>query len=347
MATIYVDQGATGANNGTSITDAYTDPNSITQSAGDIIRIVEGTYNITWTLQGSGTSSAPVKVVAINSSDVEYGYGDGAKVIFDAQSTRAYGINANTFEEYIWFNVGVINSTANGFDSGGAVVDNHMFNDCEFSNNSNAGIGVSFRFGQFIHCLFTGNDYGLMQNSSCSLIDCCFKNQTVYDVQGGLSQFITRCLFVGSPIGVYYVTSSSNAIVKCCTFVGYTTAALSNGGLGLLVQDCMFHSCAINVENIGSADMLIKDNNSTYNATSTDPTTGRVTEIRPYIVESSDPFINKAGGDYMLTAGSLSRNLERKYDSNNTSYFANGALEPEEAASSGGIFTPKQRIHGV
>ena len=91
-ATIYVDTAATGANNGTSWTDAYTsiqaavDSAAFTATSDATILVASGTYNelVTLAADNGGASGAPNRIQANTS---------GA-VVINGGGTRANGIAA-------------------------------------------------------------------------------------------------------------------------------------------------------------------------------------------------------------------------------------------------------------
>ena len=347
MADWYIDDQAVGANDGTSWSDAYTDPNSGTYAAGDNVYVRNGPYNLLWTITDSGTAVSPIKIIGCDSSGDPIGagspYGSAGTVWFDGQSTRANCIEAGTEDNLAFYNIGCRNATGVGLNATLWQTQYYLF-DCEFSNNGVGGVsGLSLAI--IARCKFQNNsEYGCLIYKSY-IVDCFFSANLVYCVfVGSTGVFVDGCVFQNSPIGVS--ANSAETHISNCTFFNCTDAGVRNLNTHLYVDKNLFHSCDKEYKDGNSGDQVFWDRNYKYNITNPNDISGSFHEVIPDVTLSTDPFVDAAGGDYKLVPGTEARGIETYFNANNSSFNAAGALEPEQA-SGGGIFTPKQRIHGV
>ena len=182
MATYYVDPAASGSNNGTSWTNAWTGmqlaidgTNGTQPAAGDTI-YMRGTETLTVSIDMDGNSgdmtSGWIKWVGVNASGVE----DGTRYVIDGinlPSTSGSGLNYSSYgTDYQQFhNIEIKRCYFHGISmsSNSGVNGLHAVN-CSFNNNGRAGwsgAGLSFGFNtpnyaSFYHCQFNDNaQYGV------------------------------------------------------------------------------------------------------------------------------------------------------------------------------------------
>lgn len=311
MAIKFVDSTATGSNDGTSWTNAYTSLNTAISAAnhapGDQY-LVSGTFNETVTIAEAATLGS---TTIIQGDDKSGGAGVGVAADFtiDGQSTRtncldtSLGAGTNTY--YCFKNMICTGATADGAELGNL---RHItFKDCDFHNNGGYGYdgnnsGHSFErcsfysntsvgcragvSGSYVFCKFYSNGgVGCVPNGG--LLYCClFYNNTGIDIQDGSTAgaiYIVNCTIDGDG-------KTSNGIVFANSHRGHTllnTIVDNVDGIGGVAIDG------------GSSDLgevaissynCVSNNTTNYNNAAT--FTGEQT--------TSPGFTNQASDDYTL-----------------------------------------------
>ncbi|RME05942.1 MAG: hypothetical protein D6816_08290, partial [Bacteroidetes bacterium] len=258
-ATIYVDASATGANDGSSWTDAYTDLQDALSAAvsGDDIWVAAGTYKPTSTTDRN-ISFSMKNGVAI------YGGFAGTETTL---SQRDWTANSTILSG----NIGTSAVTDNSYhvfyntsNDATAVLDGFTISDgyANGGGNNNYGGGMcNDKASPTIkNCIFSSNNayYGgalynvgtSSANASPSLISCAFKGNLAFYYGGALynqnycSPAITNSLFSGNKAngnygGAVYVYSGSPTITNC-------TFAANNGSNGGAIYQ---YNATTNVKN--------------------------------------------------------------------------------------------------
>jgi len=177
MTTYYVDPAATGSNNGTSWTDAWTSLQSAadTATAGDTV-YCRGTQTLTATIDfdtntGDNATNGPVKFIGCNASGVV----DGTRFVLDGNSAATYCADITGDVDYLYFGFFEFkNATSNGLTGTTTYSNGNIFIGCSFNNNGGSGCYTYYmRSCVFIGCTAYGNTlhgfnraYGIIYLSS-------------------------------------------------------------------------------------------------------------------------------------------------------------------------------------
>jgi len=193
MTSYYVDPAASGSDDGSDWTDAWTSLQSAadTAIAGDIV-YCRGTQTLTATIDfdtNAGTSSSVIEFIGVNSSGVR----DGTKFVVDGNSAVVHCINGSTTPNYVnFYNFECKNATSNGCDWDS---DNGMWCDSSFNNNGSRGMSSYDSNYMFIRCSFNNNNEGLYSYYSQKYLFCTFIGNTGDGICGYNGRFVYGCIF--------------------------------------------------------------------------------------------------------------------------------------------------------
>ena len=222
-ATWYVDPAATGNNDGSTWTDAHTDPNWTVDSvaAGDSV-LLRGTYapsgvyfNINAT---AGTGAARIKWIGVNAAGVD----DGTPFLITADN---YGI--------------------------GVVQPYNYLKNFEISGGSNNGIYINYGDNIFHNFYVHDCARGVGDKYYTLFYKCSFRNNTSYGITGLNSSFAVLCEAIGN--GSYGIGTTTMAGVVGCVNHGNALEGIYVEGRDypLLI---MHNTCDKNADGIGDSD---------------------------------------------------------------------------------------------
>jgi parallel beta-helix repeat protein len=296
--TIFVNASATGANNGSTWTDAYTSLQSALNAAtsGTTIEVAKGDYspgaNATDTfrlidgvtlqggyLSGGSTPSPSVNVTKLDGNDVNYhvvtGSGTNSTAVLNGFTITGGNADAGG-DSNSGYGGGMIDvsgsptitactfvgNTANSIDGGGGMANissSPTVTNCTFSGNT---------------AIDQGNGGGMynFNASSPSLTGCTFSGNTANGAGGGMdnadssSPTLSQCNFVGNTAtgtlggGGMYNSDSSPALTDC-TFSGNPSES-SGGGMGNDSSSPSLTNCTFSKNTATDGAGLINQNSS-------------------------------------------------------------------------------------
>ena len=362
MADIYCDSAATGANDGTSWTDAYTSIEAaaiLAATAWDTVHIsASATYSpaATLTMTGVGTSSNPAKVIGYNQTGK---VNDGTQVVIDGGSSVNNGMVLGTGQDYFHIsNLYFSNFTSEGF-RGAATTDG-----CFMDNVSASGaiVGLAgFRFSVWNNCHSWGNSSHGWWNvdDRCKLIEC-----SAYDNGGD---------------GFLFNVSKGTMFVNFLCYDN-TLNGVSLSGNSLVVGGAFFSNGGDGID-VSRADVTVTGArllaNGAYGITNTST---NLTVLSTYIPAGGESLANTSGptnGTLYTMSSSLNLNdlvgtdadggvvdstttppnlntastatlysSEVDMDGTNKAYKTAG-LSPDANSAGGGVFIPRIRTHNV
>ncbi|MFC1991695.1 choice-of-anchor Q domain-containing protein [Chloroflexota bacterium] len=236
--TIYVDNSATGANNGTSWADAYTSLQSALGPAvsGDEIRVAQGTYKPSVEVGGTGDRYKCFQLK--NDVAIYGGYAGYGKPDPDAR-------NISTYPTILSGNVGTYSSGDNSY---------HVFYHPDGTNlNNTAVLDGCIIIGGNANALSNPHDQGGgMYNWACepTVTNCSFITNTASNGGGGMfnlfsTPILTNCSFITNTASLFgggMYNFECAPTVTNCSFID-NIAGFSGGGIGNDVSSPTLTNC--------------------------------------------------------------------------------------------------------
>lgn len=219
MSTYYVDPAATGAADGSSWADAWTDLQIAvdTAVAGGII-YCRGIQTLTTQIDidtNSGNyTSGYIKIIGCNES----GDNDGTRFVLDGNSAATFCLNFSGREYIILENIECKNATSHGIDDGSSANNYIYFINCSFHDNGGSGVIIYYiRYSVFFRCAFYNNTSDGVTDVNIGMIFlfCSIHDNGSHgiDAYAGYDALIYGCLiYDNSGNGVY---QGSPAILHC------------------------------------------------------------------------------------------------------------------------------------
>ncbi|MDY0348854.1 MAG: YDG domain-containing protein, partial [Tenuifilaceae bacterium] len=310
---VYVNQSASGSDNGTSWVDAYTSlQNALTSaSVGDELWVAAGTYKPT------GTTDRNVSFVLLQDLGL-YGGFNGTETSREERDWRA---NATILSG----DIGTIDdNTDNSYHvvlgpNTGATLDGFTItrgNATGAANNMGGGMFNTSGPIRIENCTFTNNhagEGGALENNFCpspnTIVNCIFKDNTATMASGGISNHntpahIISCLFVNNTAdntfgaAIYNWGSGSTSQIINCTFtensgpVGCGT--IHSRGVTSTAQNCILWNNDTE-DIIGTNGGGTNLSNSCIEQAGYAGSNGNISE---------NPLFRTAGSDYRLQNGS-------------------------------------------
>lgn len=242
MAEYYVDPTATGNDDGTTQTDAWTSlqraidgTNGTQPVAGDSVRC-RGTETVSARTDSDGNSgdltSGYIDYIGVNSSWVE----DGTPYTLDADNNSIDVINLVS-DQIRWRNFRFTNTSGSGNDavnvSGYAGCYDNEFINCDFDNCDDGFMTgpAGSRRTSFYRCRFYDNrGYGIVNS-------------------GNINEFIfSWCSFYNNGSGGVFAENTYNVryIARNCLFVNNTGNGIKTGTEQSFFFNCIFHGNSLN-----------------------------------------------------------------------------------------------------
>jgi predicted outer membrane repeat protein len=317
-AQIYVVETSSGAHNGTSWADAYTDLQTAIYEAdaGDTIWVAQGIYKPFIDTLGNLPPLPTSRSFWLKNGVVIYGGFNGTETSLgqrdpvNLKATMEGEITPGVFAEHVLHVYGTIDSTAilDGF-----IVQNGKSTDTSAEKN---GSGVMLRGSAgFYNMVFKDNEsYNqggaiYAQNSSSLFVRCRFESNTVLSYDGGACNFVYsdikmyNCIFDGNQaarFGGAITTVESNLLVQNGTFFansgGTNMFQFSTSGT-IDLKNCIFHS--------NSAPLVMGTSGATANfLDGLMPQDNNWLILCPTCIAATPTYTNIGAGDYSLAAGS-------------------------------------------
>jgi hypothetical protein len=347
---------ATGANNGSSLADAYqTWAAAMTAvSAGDTIRVPWGTYNTgeTLNINKAGTSYTSRITITAGTTDgsrnltTEEMISQNKKVVIDGSSSMSNGVHATLFDFVSTYGIDVINTTSHGW-----LFDTNIGYDfvmCGGGAGNCTGNGVN------------GNTYA----RGMHVCGCNFRNFTDIAIICDDALMVSHSIFKNARIAVRatdYMDLSKNVFDSCGGF--YTVYCTRPGAK---MENNVFYNCTngaiftsdyvsikfnrfVNTTNecinlsAGADDGVHIIGNAYYNNGSKYVVNGSIGLLLNEIDMTGHGMINPAGGNYMSDPATDEARIQHYIDSINSAYTTGGL--PPEIGSGGGTqyhFRPGQ-----
>ncbi len=243
MTTRYVDNDASGADNGTSWTHAY---QTIQQAidnvaAGDIVYCRHSSSSqetlgaaLAWDGTSGDETSGMVQFIGCNSS----GTNDGTRYVIDG-SSQTYTNAADATDFWHLENLEFKQMSGPGF-GGTNSPDRFVFINCSFNNNATYGVDCTqLQFGTFYRCTsYENGSDGLNKGAGIELFFCSFHSNTGYGLNAGGTwgtTIMSGCLvYDNGDMGLYQI--SDGAVIINSVIDGNATGGIKlHGASGDLI----------------------------------------------------------------------------------------------------------------
>lgn len=276
MTTRYVDPAASGANNGTSWTDAWTNIQSAfdTATAGDIV-FCRGTQTLTITIdvdtQAGDATNGYIKFIGCNAG----GSVDGTKFVLDGNSAATYCLSFAGTSDYYWIeNFELKNATSHGYYAPAegdynVLINNISHNNggdgfyiigavttvilCNAYSNSSDGFLLGAASIKLIFCAsYNNSGYGINTSSSYIygiIYGTIIHNNTTYGLENPDSEFVMlNCVIDGEATGVL-MGSDNRYIFLGNRITNNTTGINFNSKIGIAGWNYFHNNSTADVSN--------------------------------------------------------------------------------------------------
>jgi hypothetical protein len=242
MTTRYVDPAASGANNGSSWINAWTNIQSAfdTAVAGDVV-FCRGTQTISArvdidTNQGN-TTSGFIYFIGCNAS----GTNDGTRFTIDGNNAAIDGLYMNSDLSYVWLeNIGVTRCGGYGFYNNSGAGTKWVMNNCAFNYNGSGLRTMGLSRSTYFRCVARNNtNYGFALMGTVNLmLACCIHHNGSHGVNCNGSApgiLLHNLIYKNGGDGIYEHAGASGVALI------YGNTIDSNGGNGILISSAASH----------------------------------------------------------------------------------------------------------
>lgn len=346
MAIIFVDSTASGDNNGTSWTHAYTSLHTALQNAAldpsDQV-LASGTFAETVTLDANVVTSITTAVL-VQGDDKSGGAGRGnpAQFTITGGSARANCVVAGVQSWYYAFeDMRCTAATGDGFGSIGG--NRLVFRRCRFDTNGGFGCRANINC-LFEECQFDGNTggAGLLCDFGSWAIGCLSFNNNTWGFQGtgGAMEHFVNCTGYNNPSG-FIVTGNPEPVIIGCTADGETVGvglSFTGSTLNPIAFNNILHDFATGISAGQDVGRLAMSRNNLINSSSANDYVNFATFSGEIIDPGTLGFVDEGGDDYRLASDSAAKAAGTDAGDvvNGVSYKDMGAHQREEAGGGGG-----------
>ena len=318
----YVTVTGGGLHDGSSEANAWTfDEAWSNYSAGDRLNIKAGTYALTqimnpWT---NGTVTAPVSLRGYKTTIGDLDdrpssqWVDGTDVPLIQTTNSSYYIYYTaqfSIIENISFEATVARPAIYARSAA-------LYKRCRFVSVSTIGVNpvvdLGSNYPKFVDCYFEGSGSGYQSAKSVMFSGCVFEN--FYEIQSNGFFGAFDCVFKNfTNAGVKYNANNGAFQIRGCTFyniandaISVTAATTPSSSYGIIqVENNIFHTISGDaLKNYSSGHMqLFAKNNLFYNVTGSNFANDGFGMSRDEQNDSTNPFVDAAGGDFSLVSGS-------------------------------------------
>jgi len=318
----YVTVTGGGLHDGSSEANAWTfDEAWSNYSAGDRLNIKAGTYALTqimnpWT---NGTVTAPVSLRGYKTTIGDLDDRPSSQWV---DGTDVPLIQTTNSSYYIYYTAQFSIIENISFEATVArpaiyVRSAALYKRCRFVSVSTIGVNpvvdLGSNYPKFVDCYFEGSGSGYQSAKSVMFSGCVFEN--FYEIQSNGFFGAFDCVFKNfTNAGVKYNANNGAFQIRGCTFyniandaISVTAATTPSSSYGIIqVENNIFHTISGDaLKNYSSGHMqLFAKNNLFYNVTGSNFANDGFGMSRDEQNDSTDPFVDAAGGDFSLVSGS-------------------------------------------